>query len=160
MYGNIHQRPVGVKAEWRPSVYVFVLNEQKELLVIKTPRDENLLELPGGAMEMGESLHEAGRRECLEETGYNIQVSPQPFLVQQRDFCYREAGVARYFCTLLFFCKAKLLPRVEHEPLNNKSEVSAILWQGQSELARSLIAPMFREAMLHVYEPTSVPSRR
>ncbi|TFB19504.1 NUDIX domain-containing protein [Filobacillus milosensis] len=47
---------------------VMVLNERKELLLQKR-KDNGCWGLPGGSMELGESLEEVAKREMIEETG-------------------------------------------------------------------------------------------
>lgn len=51
----------------------FVLNEQKQVLLIKRV-DSDLWALPGGFHDLGETPAKCASRECLEETGYNIEV--------------------------------------------------------------------------------------
>jgi len=51
----------------------FVLNEQKQVLLIKRV-DSDLWALPGGFHDLGETPAKCAARECLEETGYNIEV--------------------------------------------------------------------------------------
>lgn len=57
-----------------PYEVVYVLGLQKDqVLLIKQHRyiiDEEILEIPAGSPEKGESLEEGARREYLEETGY------------------------------------------------------------------------------------------
>src|SRR4051794_2807455 len=51
-----------------PSVNVGVLNDKGELLLIRRTDNENWA-MPGGAMDIGETIAEAGVRETREETG-------------------------------------------------------------------------------------------
>jgi len=56
-----------------PAATVFVEDEQRRVLMIKRT-DNGLWSLPGGAMEIGESIAACGVRETLEETGYRIKI--------------------------------------------------------------------------------------
>ena len=49
-----------------------VYNERNEILQKRGDRNE--WGLPGGAMELGESLEETAKREIFEETGLNVEV--------------------------------------------------------------------------------------
>lgn len=57
-----------------PGCDVFVTNERDELLLVKRS-DNGLWALPGGCQELGESPTECAERECLEETGYIVEVT-------------------------------------------------------------------------------------
>ncbi len=52
---------------------VFILNENNELLLVQRT-DNNLWALPGGYQELGETPKECAVRECLEETGFNVEI--------------------------------------------------------------------------------------
>ena len=58
------------------SVYTIVLNDKGELLLLKRSKDSNnnpgKWDLPGGKMELDETLKEALMREVREETGISI----------------------------------------------------------------------------------------
>ena len=61
-----------------PSVTVVLFHQNAlgmvyEILCHKR-RDNGYFGLPGGKVEIGESLEEAAQRECLEETGYHVRV--------------------------------------------------------------------------------------
>lgn len=52
---------------------VFVLNQQKKVLLVKRS-DTNLWALPGGGHDLGETPAKCAIRECFEETGYDIEI--------------------------------------------------------------------------------------
>lgn len=76
------------------SAATIVLNEQKEILLIKGPRRG--WEMPGGQVEEGESLKAAAIRETKEESGIDIEVIT---------FCGVFQNVNRSICNTLFLAK-------------------------------------------------------
>lgn len=61
---------VGIRPLILPGSVVLILNEKNELLL--QHRTDGGWGLPGGLMELGESLEETARREVKEETGLDI----------------------------------------------------------------------------------------
>lgn len=57
-----------------PSANVVVVNDTGALLLIRRTDNDNWA-LPGGAMDLGESLVDAARRETAEETGIQVQIT-------------------------------------------------------------------------------------
>lgn len=57
-----------------PSVNVVVVNEVGDILLIRRTDNDNWA-LPGGAMDLGESLPDAAVRETLEETGVHVEIT-------------------------------------------------------------------------------------
>ncbi|WP_419160115.1 NUDIX hydrolase [Rossellomorea sp. BNER] len=76
------------------SAATIVINEQKEILLIKGPRRG--WEMPGGQVEEGESLKEAAIRETKEETGIDIEVLK---------FCGVFQNVGKSICNTLFLAQ-------------------------------------------------------
>jgi ADP-ribose pyrophosphatase YjhB (NUDIX family) len=57
-----------------PSANVVVANDAGQILLIRRSDNDNWA-LPGGAMDIGESLVDAARRETVEETGIRVQIT-------------------------------------------------------------------------------------
>jgi 8-oxo-dGTP pyrophosphatase MutT (NUDIX family) len=57
-----------------PSVNVVVTNEAGQILLIKRSDNDNWA-IPGGAIDLGESLTQAAIRETLEETGITCEIT-------------------------------------------------------------------------------------
>jgi ADP-ribose pyrophosphatase YjhB (NUDIX family) len=57
-----------------PSVNVIVINQTGQILLIKRSDNDNWA-IPGGAIDLGESLTQAAIRETLEETGITCQIT-------------------------------------------------------------------------------------
>jgi 8-oxo-dGTP diphosphatase len=64
----------------RTSIKAMII-ENGKILTIKKRDDEGYYYLfPGGGQEHGETMHEALRRECLEELGYEIMIDDLTFI--------------------------------------------------------------------------------
>ena len=57
-----------------PSANVVVVNDDGEILLIRRSDNDNWA-LPGGAMDLGESLPDAAVRETAEETGVDVEIT-------------------------------------------------------------------------------------
>lgn len=92
------------------------------------PPARGLYTLPGGVVEAGETLHDALRREVMEETA--LRVDPVA-LAGYREAIVRDAGnrVARHFIILAFACRF-----VSGTPALNEELVEA-QWREPSELS-------------------------
>jgi 8-oxo-dGTP diphosphatase len=71
--GSLPRRKSEYPAEPRVAVGAIVFNDNKVLLVRRArPPSQDLWAIPGGRVEIGETLQEAAEREILEETGITI----------------------------------------------------------------------------------------
>lgn len=67
IYGKEYEVPI-TELTWRPSVYAVIVRGDKILLV----SERNSYHLPGGGVNLGETLEDAIVREVKEETGLDI----------------------------------------------------------------------------------------
>lgn len=84
---------------FRNSVYGVIINENKILLV--RTLTTNALTFPGGGIELGETMHEALKREVSEETGIKIEI--ECLFHAQEEFFYFDPEDIGYHAFLFFF---------------------------------------------------------
>ncbi|MCE7763858.1 NUDIX domain-containing protein [Pseudomonas putida] len=58
---------------FRLSSHAVILNDKQEILLLRATYGDLSWGLPGGALEPGETIHEALERECYEETGLKLE---------------------------------------------------------------------------------------
>jgi len=86
----------------RVAVGGVVIKEDRVLLVRRgKPPSEGEWAIPGGSVELGETLQEAVRREILEETGISIRVGEPVHIFD--DVRRDEAGRVRFHYVILDF---------------------------------------------------------
>jgi len=100
IHGVEHELEVS-SLRWRPSAYAVVIREGSLLLVPAFGK----YTIPGGGLELGESIEEALIREVREETGVTV-AEPKLLGVESSFFCCpaRARGATRsspYCCFML-----------------------------------------------------------
>jgi ADP-ribose pyrophosphatase YjhB (NUDIX family) len=92
--------------------------------------------LPGGAVELGESLRTAVVREVREETGLDVDVGP---LVEVVDRVQRgpDGRVAYHFVVVDYLCR----PRGETRPTSG-SDADDVRWASVGELPELGVSPV------------------
>ncbi len=63
-----------------PIVGAFILNNKNQLLLLKSHKWSNLYVVPGGHIELGETIDQALEREVKEETNLNIDIKTKKFI--------------------------------------------------------------------------------
>ena len=59
---------------YRMSSHAVILNPSNQVLLLKANYADQAWGLPGGGLDMGETIHQALMRECLEELGCQIEI--------------------------------------------------------------------------------------
>lgn len=93
---------------FRLSSHAVILNENNQVLLLKANYGNCAWGLPGGALEPGETIHDALIRECIEELGCEVQMGPLTGVY------YHASYNSQAF---LFRCE---LPSPEHIQLSNE----------------------------------------
>ncbi len=129
----------------RPSVGVVVLKEDKVLLVLRGHEpSQGKWSIPGGVVELGETIREAARREVLEECGLEIEVGD---VVDVVDAIVRDdKGAILYHYVLIDF----LATSVRGE-LTVGSDIEDARWASEEELSEfdltSAALPLIHKAL-------------
>src|SRR5829696_3991640 len=119
-----------------PSANVVVTNDAGEILLIRRTDNDNWA-LPGGAMDLGESMTQAAVREVKEETGIDCEITGLVgiYTDPKHVILYTSNNEVRQeFSIVLTAC------RTGGEPASS-SESTEVLWVDASEVA---ILPMDR----------------
>jgi len=113
-----------------PAVGAIVLKEDQVLLVLRGQEpSRGKWSIPGGVLELGETIQQAARREVHEECGLEIDVGP---VVEVRDAIFRDKdGRIRFHYVLI-----DVLTRYSGGELTVGSDVEDARWVSQSELPR------------------------
>lgn len=95
-YGNVSDIDAS-KLRWRPSVYAFVFRGDEILLL----KQKNGYDLPGGGVDLGESLEVAVLREVKEETG--VTVTNPRLLTVDESFYKRVSAEYDYIHSIMIY---------------------------------------------------------
>lgn len=128
------------------AVGAFIVKDGKVLLVQRghEPR-KGLWTVPGGVVELGETLHEAIKREIMEETGLEIEVGEVVTVVDR--ITPGETG-PRYHYVIIDYAAHWLAG--EAGPL---TDVDAVRWATPEEIDDPLIRSLAVKA-IHLAYPT------
>jgi 8-oxo-dGTP pyrophosphatase MutT (NUDIX family) len=120
--------PKNEEVNLRISVYCLVIKNSKILLVKDSFAEEKFWQLPGGGLELGESLLETGERETLEESGYEVKIYDRLPISITTDFA-KAALSENYYQSFLFIYNAELINEVPKElNLDFPGEVVEVKW--------------------------------
>jgi mutator protein MutT len=94
------------KLVFRPSVYAIIVDAGRALLL--NTRHTGTYSLPGGGIELGETIEEALRREVHEETGIEVNIS-RFFRFEEQFFYYDPSDEAFHSFLFFYLCRPKTL---------------------------------------------------
>jgi ADP-ribose pyrophosphatase YjhB (NUDIX family) len=135
-----------------PSVNVAVADDAGRLLVIRRSDNDNWA-LPGGAMDYGESIAQAGVRETKEETGIDCEITGLVgiYTNPRHVILYTSNGEVRQECSVVFAARA-----VAGEPTPS-TESSEVRWVAAEELDGFTMHPSMRQRVAHYLEQRDRP---
>jgi len=110
-----------------------LVNDNKQVLISlrNDPKQQdahNRWEIPGGAVEFGETIKQAAKREMLEEIGIDISFPDFPPIVRTHVWKYPDIHVQ--VILIGYICKTQDTPHPANE------EVAGIRWVGPDEIDR------------------------
>jgi nucleoside triphosphatase len=88
-----------------PTVGALIVNRQGKILLTKSHKWFDKYTLPGGHIEVGETMNEAVAREVKEEVGLDVEVA-EMLLMQEAIFAV-EFWKRKHFIFFDFLCKSK-----------------------------------------------------
>ncbi len=87
-----------------PTVGALILNNEGKILLVKTYKWKDKYIIPGGHIELGETMEEALKREIKEET--NLDITDLNFLCAKENVFGDEFHKKKHLIWLTFSCKA------------------------------------------------------
>jgi ADP-ribose pyrophosphatase YjhB (NUDIX family) len=135
-----------------PSVNVAVRNEDGELLLIRRSDNDNWA-LPGGAMDCGETISQAGIRETKEESGIDCELTALVgiYTNPRHVILYTSDGEVRQECSVVFAARA-----TGGQPTTS-SESSEVRWIDPEEIDLYPMHASMRQRVAHVLDERTKP---
>ena len=104
-----------------PTVGALIFNQEGEIFLMTSPKWQNKYSLPGGHIEIGETIEETVKREVKEET--NLDVFDIQLLMVQECIFSEEFYKKKHFIFLDYICKTK-----DTDVILDKKEGTEHIW--------------------------------
>lgn len=116
----------------RVAVGAVVLNEGKVLLVLRgKPPGEGMWAIPGGSVNLGETLQMAVEREVLEETGLRVEAGK---VIYTFDAIVRDPNGRVQYHYVILDLEAKLLsPELSPVPADDVRDARWFTWEDMNQ---------------------------
>ncbi len=103
MSASVEQRACQRQVYPEPTVGALIVNPEGKILLAKSHKWFDKYTLPGGHIEVGETMKEAVKREVKEEVGLDVEVVE--FLLMQEAIFANEFWKKKHFIFFDFFCR-------------------------------------------------------
>jgi ADP-ribose pyrophosphatase YjhB (NUDIX family) len=135
-----------------PSANVIVVNDQDEILLIRRT-DNNNWAVPGGGMDLGESITDAAVRETQEETGITCEVTGLVgiYTNPRHVILYTSNGEVRQEFSIVFTAQPA------GGELRPSSESSEPQWVSLAAVASLQMHPSMRQRIRHYLDRRAAP---
>ena len=135
-----------------PSANVIVTDDQGRILLIHRTDNDNWA-VPGGAMDLGESLPDTAVRETLEETGIHVEVTGLVgiYTDPKHVILYTSNGEARQEFSVVFTARP-----VGGEP-KTSDESREVRWMAPEDIPGLTMDPSMRTRVMHHLSGDGVP---
>ncbi|TQN28331.1 ADP-ribose pyrophosphatase YjhB (NUDIX family) [Haloactinospora alba] len=135
-----------------PSVNVIVANDRDEVLLIRRTDNENWA-VPGGAIDLGESVPEAAVRETREESGITCEITGVSGIYSdpRHIILYTSDGEARQEFSMV------LTARPVSGELSTSDESREVRWVPKPELTKYSMDRSMRMRIEHFVENRTTP---
>ena len=127
-----------------PTVGALIFNQEGKIFLMSSPKWRGKYIIPGGHIELGETMEEALKREIKEET--NLDIFDLEFLVLQEFIFGKEFHEKRHFIFLDYVCKT----RSKDVVLNDEGR--DYVWVTVEEALNLSIEPYTRNTILKYRE--------
>ena len=104
-----------------PTVGALIVNSQGKILLAKSHKWFDRYTLPGGHIEVGETMVEAVKREVREEVGLDVEVADM--LLMQEAIFAPEFYKKKHFIFIDFYCKSK-----DEQVTLDQKEIQDYVW--------------------------------
>ncbi len=133
------------------AVSAFIQDDEGRILMIRRT-DNDLYSIPGGQLELGETLTQAAVREVREETGIECEITNIVGLYSNPNHvvAYTDGEVRQEF-SICFRANAK------NNTMHTSSESKEVLWVDPSGLGSMNIHPSIRLRLHHAMTTRSTP---
>ena len=122
-----------------PTVGALIFNRKGELLLVKSHKWKGKYVIPGGHIELGETIEQALKREVKEETGLNINGIR---FVQLQEFIFdKRFWKKRHFIFLDYACKTS------SKKVRLNDEAQEFVWASVKKALKLPIEPYTRRAI-------------